>query len=710
MIEKLINDWDYELNKDIDPHTLADHSNKKFYWKCPKGHPSYLMSINKRSIGQGCPVCSNHKIISGINDFATCHPKLMEEWSLEDNDRENIDPTVFSAGSGTIAWWKCKTCGNKWQASVVNRAKKHSGCPYCANLKVMKGFNDLLTLRPELAKEWDYEKNKDVTPDSIVAYYSKKVWWKCRKCNQSWQASPNARSKSGCPYCSNTRISKGHNDLESNYPDLIKEWDYERNTSISPSQVPAGSEKKAWWKCQKGHSWEATINSRARGNGCPYCSNKKVLPGYNDLFTTNPELKDEWDYAKNNSAKISPLTLSSGSNKKAYWICKKCGHSWKALVSTRSIGYGCPECGKQKNQLNRLKTMAANNPLFEKFPELQKEWDFEKNKGMDISTLPASSNKYAWWKCDKGHSYRCQINSRTNNKQGCPYCHGQRVLTGINDLQTLNPELAEEWDYEKNAPLKPSDVFSHSTKHVWWKCPICGESWKAQINNRANGRGCPNCNPTGTSFVEQALFYYTKQLFPDAENRYIYNGYELDIYIPSQKIAIEYDGAFFHSIKGSVERERKKDSFCMKSGINLIRLREKPLEATDNATNISCDTSSWDALSHTCRKLLEMLNPVNAISISLKDDFPSIIQSKRERMKDNSFAKLYPALLNEWDYEKNAPLLPDYFTRGSNMKAWWRCKNGHSWKASISNRCKGTGCPECFAQKRSKGLNKKRSK
>ena len=707
MNSNLIKEWDYELNIGIDPFALAEHSNKKYYWTCPKGHPSYLMSVTKRTAGQGCPVCSNHKIISGINDFASTNPKLMEEWSWEDNIKEKIDPSIYSSGSGTIAWWKCKKCGNKWQASIVNRSKKHSGCPYCANLKVKSGFNDLQTIRPDLATEWDFEKNGNLTPDSVVAYYSKKVWWKCKKCNLSWQASPNARFKSGCPFCSNIRIYKGNNDLATKRPDLAKEWDYVKNGDFLPSQVSIGSEKKAWWKCEKGHSWQAVINSRVRGNGCPYCSNKLILPGFNDLFTTNPDLKDEWDYERNEKVHLSPLKLSSGSNKKAYWLCKKCGHSWKALVSTRSIGYGCPECGKIMNQENRLRTMAANNPLFKQYPELEKEWDYEKNANVNISLVPASSNRYAWWICDKGHSYRCQINSRTNNKQGCPYCHGQKVLSGINDLQTLNHKLAEEWDYEKNGDLKPSDVFSHATKHVWWKCPICGESWKAQINNRANGRGCPNCNPTGTSFVEQAIFYYTKQIFPDAKNRYLHNGYELDIFIPSQNVAIEYDGAFFHSVKGSIERERKKDSFCKESGITLIRLREKPLESTENAINISCDTSSWELLSKTCMDILDKLAPEKQVKISIKDDYPSIIQSKRERMKENSFAKIYPALLDEWDYEKNAPLLPDYFTRGSNMKVWWMCKNGHSWKSSISNRCKGTGCPECFAIRRSQGLHRK---
>ena len=79
MNNKLLSEWDYELNLGIDPQKVADQSNKKFYWKCPKGHPSYLMPMNKRYIGHGCPVCSNHKIIKGINDLTTSNPELMDE-------------------------------------------------------------------------------------------------------------------------------------------------------------------------------------------------------------------------------------------------------------------------------------------------------------------------------------------------------------------------------------------------------------------------------------------------------------------------------------------------------------------------------------------------------------------------------------------------------------------------------------------------------
>ena len=704
MKNSLIAEWDYDLNLGIDPNTVADQSNKKFYWKCPKGHPSYLMPVNKRYIGHGCPVCSNHKIIKGINDLTTTNAELMDEWAWEENEAAGFDPTKLSFGSSYKVWWKCRNCGNTWDAIISNRTRLHSGCPYCSNLKVKKGFNDLATLRPDLVEEWYQEKNGDLTPDQVVECYAKKVWWKCKTCGNIWEATPNARKRRGCPYCCNHVKIPGFNDFESQHPEFLKEWDYEKNSKL-PSEYASGSEAKVWWRCEKGHSWKAQIKSRVRGNGCPYCGNQKVLVGFNDLFTTNPELQKEWDFDKNTI--LTPDKVTAGTTKKAWWLCKECGNSWQASIYTRANGYGCPECGRKKSTISRLQTMAERNPLFVQFPELLREWDFEKNSNIDISLLPASSNKYAWWKCEKGHSFKQMITSRTRNNAGCPYCHGQKVLTGINDLQTLNPKLAEEWDYEKNYPLTPSEVFSHATRKVWWKCPVCGNSWYAKIHNRANGRGCPKCNERGTSFIEQVLFYYIKKVFPDALNRYLFKKTELDIYIPSLKTAIEYDGSYFHSGDAAKIRDNKKDKFCKDNYIQLIRLREKPLGQTENAINISCDCSNWGFLESTCEQLMTLLCNNADIEISIKKDYPDIIESKRSLMQQNSFAKQYPELLKEWDYEKNAPLIPDYFSYGSDQSVWWKCKEcHHSWMTRIASRCKGAGCPKCGLEKSAKGRMK----
>ena len=632
MKESLVLEWDYEKNGNADPTPIADHSNKKYYWICTKGHPSFFMSVAKRTLGHGCPVCSNHKIIKGINDFETTDPELMVEWAWEQNNQDALYPSTFSSGSSRLAWWKCKKCGNVWRASVSNRTRRHSGCPYCANLKVKEGYNDLASIRPELVCEWDYEKNAPLKPEDIVACYAKKVWWRCKVCGNSWSASPNARARRGCPYCCNHVKIQGFNDFESQYPELVKEWDYGKNKK-HPSEYAAGSDAQVWWRCTKGHSWKTTINSRTkRENGCPYCSNKKVLGGYNDLFTTNPELREEWDYNKNKD--ISPNTIGAGSSAKVWWICKECGQSWETMIHLRAIGSGCPTCGRTKSSLSRQRTMASKNPLFEQFPELEVEWDSEKNKATDISILAASSNAYAWWKCREGHSFRTRISSRTLKGVGCPYCHGQKVLTGINDLQTLLPWLAAEWDHEKNAPLTPRQVFSHGSQKVWWKCPECGNSWKAKIHNRANGRGCPVCNVHGTSFPEQVVFYYVKQIYTDAVNRCIFNGVELDIFIPSTMIAVEYDGAYYHSQPSSPERDDRKDIFCAENGIRLLRLREKPLPHTSQAINLSCDCSTWTKLEATCIEIVKILNPNVRIIPSIARDYPQITKYKNGANND----------------------------------------------------------------------------
>lgn len=57
---------------------------------------------------------------------------------------------------------------------------------------------------------------------------------------------------------------------------LMKEYNYEKNKDVKPTDVLCGSNKKVWWKCRNGHEWESTVNNRARGRGCPICAGKKV--------------------------------------------------------------------------------------------------------------------------------------------------------------------------------------------------------------------------------------------------------------------------------------------------------------------------------------------------------------------------------------------------------------------------------------------------
>lgn len=327
-----------------------------------------------------------------------------------------------------------------------------------------------------LMKQWDYEKNS-LDPLSLTEASQKSAWWICDN-GHSWFARVECRSRgNSCPYCSGHKVLFGTNDLQTLNPLVASEWDFKKN-KITPSEVTSYSHKKVWWVCNKGHSWQAMIFNRVNGNSCPYCTGKKVLTGVNDLQTLKPIIATQWDFEKNT---LPPTETSAKSSKKAWWKCDK-GHCWEAVISSRDENSSCPYC------LGR-RIIVGINDLQTLRPMLVSEWDFEKNTILPTMVSP-QSNKYAWWICSKGHSWNTIIFNR-NAGRGCPYCSGQKTMAGFNDLQTLYPHLASQWDCQRNM-LKPSEVTQGSNKVVWWKCAK-GHSWKSAVSARVQGGECPYC-------------------------------------------------------------------------------------------------------------------------------------------------------------------------------------------------------------------------
>lgn len=251
----------------------------------------------------------------------------------------DLVPEEVSDGSERRVVWLCNY-GHDWVATPYNRTRNRSGCPYCSNHKAWPGFNDLVTRFPQLAAEWS-EKNP-YPPEEQVAGGNKLVWWKCER-GHEWQVKVNVRVKQGanCPICSNQKIVAGVNDLEFLEPIIASQWHPTKNGSILPSQVSVGSNKKAWWLCEKGHHWEAAISSRRR-NGCPVCANFLVVVGVNDLVTTHPEIAAQWHPRKNGI--LSPTEVALGQTRPIWWQCSE-GHEWKATLDTRKVS-GCPRCAK----------------------------------------------------------------------------------------------------------------------------------------------------------------------------------------------------------------------------------------------------------------------------------------------------------------------------------------------------------------------------
>ena len=215
---------------------------------------------------------------------AFCHrmnrEELLAEWDTEKN--LPLTPETVSYGSKRRVWWRCAN-GHSWQAAVHTRSGSGTGCPYCSGRRAISGETDLATRYPDLAAEWHPTRNGDLSPADVLPGSHRLVWWQCEH-GHEWRASVSARvNGSGCPVCASKKIIPGENDLASRFPAIAKEWHPTKNGALTPEQVAPASNKKVWWRCPKGHDYQAVVASRTQRNGgCPYCANTKVLPGFND--------------------------------------------------------------------------------------------------------------------------------------------------------------------------------------------------------------------------------------------------------------------------------------------------------------------------------------------------------------------------------------------------------------------------------------------
>jgi DNA-directed RNA polymerase subunit RPC12/RpoP len=177
--------------------------------------------------------------------------------------------------------------------------------------------------------------------------------------------------------------------------------------------VTPGSHKRVWWLGRCGHEWQARVFNRSKGSGCPVCAGKEVLVGFNDLSTTYPKLAAEWHPTKNGG--LTPQDVTCGSNKNVWWLCRKCGHEWPAIIADRSKGNGCPFCAGRKivKGVNDLKTT---------HPEFAAEWHPTLNKNLTPRDITIEYDRRIWWCCAKcGRTFRFAPFERIEGR-GCYFC------------------------------------------------------------------------------------------------------------------------------------------------------------------------------------------------------------------------------------------------------------------------------------------------
>jgi len=683
----LAREWHPIKNDPLMPSNVMAGSRKKVWWQCVKGH-EWQAAVYSKKTGGGCPICANKQVLPGYNDLATTNPVLAKEWHPIRN--RLLTPMAITFSSGKKVWWQCSK-GHEWQATL-NHRNTGGGCPICANKQVLPGYNDLATINPTLAKEWHPTFNGSLTPSNVTASSHKKVWWQCAK-GHEWQVKVTDRNRErGCPICAGKRVLVGYNDLNTTNSELAKEWHPTRNSSLLPSAVTSGSNKKVWWQCAKGHEWQSTINNRDKGNGCPICNAEthtsfpeqaiyfylnQRLPAENrvpvcgmevDVYLPMWKIGIEYDGMQfHNSAESSKRE-----NKKDEKLAQngitiirvkesesnEVDHGRNIIYCVYNSNYSYLEhvlkhlatmlfqlTGKQflfDVDINRDRTMIMdqyitsekNNSLAIRNPELANSWNYNRNGLLTPEKITFSSHKTVWWICGKSHEWQATIHNR-NRGDGCPYCGNKKVLPGYNDLETVNPKLAKEWHTIKNGSLIPSNVAPNSNRRAWWQC-IHGHEWKAFISDRNRGSGC--------------LYCLNQKVLP---------GYN-DLETTNPDLAREW-----HPIK------------------NDPLLPSNVMAGSDKKVWWQC------AKGHEWQAAVYNRNTGGGCPICA---------NKQVLPGYNDLATTNPVLAKEWHPTKNGLLTPTDLTINSGKKVWWQCTKGHEWQATLNYRNTRKGCPTCRKQ------------
>lgn len=620
-----------------------------------------------------------------VKKYIIDNKELMKEWDWEKN--KNMDPNTLTYGSNQKAWWKCKL-NHSYESSIANKSNG-KGCPFCANQKVLAGFNDLLSQYPEIAKEWNYNKNK-MRPDEITAKSGRNVWWICEK-GHEWKSIVGNRTKNGkrgCPICANRVLLKGFNDLETVYPELLKEWDYKKN-KVKPNELFARTTDKVWWKCEKGHEWCATVVSRAKNHNCPICNSGKqtsisekaivyylnkanvnLIENYKiekkeiDIFIPSLKIGIEYDgqyFHKSLKKDIDKNKLCEMNNIKLIRIREPelpklnstsidfrineltHDHSYmndiiKQLLEYLHIYNVQVDVEKDFNEIYSLfQKGERKDSIINEYPELIKEWDYNKNTHINPEYVSKGVHINVWWKCQKcGFSWKAAVYSRASGS-GCPKCSGRqdvkkptKLKIGENDFQNEHPELLKEWNYDKNK-IKPTELTSGSNLKVWWICKL-GHSYEASVVNRIKGTGCPYC-----------------------ANLKILKGFN-DLATTNPSLSLEWN-------------YEKND-------------------ITPNDVVAGTHLRVW----WKCKKGHEW----QASIASRNKGIGCPICSGRLILKGyNDLATTNPDLIEKWDFEKNE-ISPYDIGKGSHAEVWWKCSKGHSYKRLVYNQVtRNSKCPIC---------------
>jgi len=203
----------------------------------------------------------------------------------------------------------------------------------------------------------------------------------------------------------------------SGFPELVAEWDFDRNGALAPDEVSAGSARMIWWRCARGedHRWRAKPNNRTAGTGCPFCANHRVSTT-NSLASRFPIVAAEWHPTRNGATE--PAGVVATSARRCWWRCASDPtHEWRAAIRDRTRRFqGCPYCAGRR--ATEATSLAALHPI------LAREWHPTRNEALTPDDVTLGSQRRVYWRCavDPRHEWAASIGNRALRASGCPEC------------------------------------------------------------------------------------------------------------------------------------------------------------------------------------------------------------------------------------------------------------------------------------------------
>ena len=370
--------------------------------------------------------------------------------------------------------------------------------------------------------------------------------------------------------------------------------------------------------------------------------------------------------------------------------CKVCNHKWKAEPASLLEGHGCKPCGRKKAAKKRTK---SNETFLEELAE--------KNPGVVALEPYVKAKKPIHCRCSCGNEDWYPTPSDLLKGSLCSICAKEK-----RSQKLLKPEITFRKEIEERNPyIEIVGTYKGMDERVACRCKRCEHEWEPFASFVYRGGGCPACNKRFmTSFPEQAIYYYIKPIYEDAINSYKkgFGRSHLDIYVPSIKLGIEYDGRESHKDKEKVDVW--KYNICREKAIRLIRVRE--IKIPDNLTMCDQviyshfgDTKQHASLDEAIIQLFDYLN-ISA-DVDTKRDMTKIQEQYFSCLENESLGMLYPGLVSEWYQPKNGKITPFMVKPKSNVSYYWQCPEcDEIYPASPASRTNGSGCAVCAGVKR----------